>query len=180
MIWCPSVSFRTQSHQVVFFSKAIGQCFVKNSLQLMFKTWVFRSASFLKKLLKSVDPEILGSWSFIYYYYIFIALPFTRDRRSGVLYNVYTIQIGQAASLLLTSISFLCFQPVGFSVQSFRWSLAGVWVAYTRQEVGPLPTQWPTSPVTTTSNSLQLSSRTGVWTLVLSSQWIQKVNCYNH
>ena len=68
----------------------------------------------------------------------------------------------------------LSFQPVGFSVQSFRWSLAGVFVVHTRQEVGPLPTQWPTSPATTTSNSLQLSSRTGVWTRVLSSQWIQK------
>ena len=54
----------------------------------------------------------------------------------------------------------------------------GVWlghtVAYTRQEGGPLPTQWPPSPATTTPNSLQLSSRTWVWTRVRSSHWIQK------
>ena len=54
----------------------------------------------------------------------------------------------------------------------------GVWlghtVAYTRQEGGPLPTQWPPSPATTASNSLQSSSRTGVLTHVLMSQWIQK------
>ena len=37
-----------------------------------------------------------------------------------------------------------------------------------------MPTRWPPSPATTTSNSHQLSSRTGVWTQVLMSQWIQK------
>ena len=60
----------------------------------------------------------------------------------------------------------------------------GVWlgyaVAHTLQEGGPLPAQWPPSLATTTSSSLQLSSRTRIWTQVLLSQWLQKANSYNH
>ena len=57
-----------------------------------------------------------------------------------------------------------------YNVSSARSLLSshpgGVWlgydVAHTRQDDGPLPAQWRPFPATTTSNSLQLSSRTGV------------------
>ena len=79
--------------------------------------------------------------------------------------NICTIQIGQAAPLLLTSMLLPCYLvlPAGLLLSSRS---DGVWlgydVAHTRQEGGPLPTQRPPSPATTTSNSLQLSSRSGV------------------
>ena len=77
-----------------------------------------------------------------------------------------------------------CFEMIPALVRCFGHMFhlsahpGGVWlghiVAYTRQKGGPLPTQWPPSPATATFSSLQLSCRTGVWTQVLSSQWIQK------
>ena len=81
---------------------------------------------------------------------------------------VYTIELGHAAPLLLTSMH------LGGSASLLLSSHpGGVWlgyaVAHTRQEGGPLPTQWLPFPATTTSNSLQLSSRTRVKIQVLVS-----------
>ena len=81
--------------------------------------------------------------------------------------HVYTINCGQASSWCSQ-----CFINAALVNSSLSSHSGGVWleaehVVHTRQEGGPLPTQWPPSPATTTSNSLQLSSRTGVWTRVL-------------
>ena len=75
-------------------------------------------------------------------------------------------QMGSSASLQLCQESRL---PVLPRVKS-GW---GECLHYTRQEGTTCQHKWPPSPATLTSNSLQLSSRTGIRTHVLSGQRIQ-------
>ena len=81
-----------------------------------------------------------------------------------VLYNVYTIICGQANSPVDHSASLLLGAFARIPLSSHP---GGIWleaehVVHTRQEGGPLPTHWPPSPATSTSNSLLLSSKTWV------------------
>ena len=80
------------------------------------------------------------------------------------LYNVYTIICGQANSPVDHSASLLLGAFARIPLSSHP---GGIWleaehVVHTRQEGGPLPTHWPPSPATSTSNSLLLSSKTWV------------------
>ena len=82
-------------------------------------------------------------------------------RNIYALYNEYQSTVEKMLLLIIFPVLLCCFAQFSF-VKPSRWSVAGVvYVTHTRLE-GPLPTQRPPSPATTTSNSLQLSSRTGV------------------
>ena len=68
--------------------------------------------------------------------------------------------------LLVLMIAMLYTALVDFPLYSHLggvwWSLAGAYVVHTRQEGGPVPTQWPPSLAKATCKSLKLSSRTRV------------------